>query len=131
MSDISLDLSNQASTTYKDLLIVESDLVLTADADPSGTNPILQNLLQRLSFIQGEWFMDNTLGIPYFQQILVKRPDQSKIETIIQRTILTTPGVTQLLSFSASANTVNRILTVSFSCLTTSGPVSYSGAIGG
>ena len=52
MVDISLDLNpaNIAQPGYKDLLVVDRDLALTSDANPSGTNPVLQNILQRLRF---------------------------------------------------------------------------------
>jgi hypothetical protein len=128
MVDISLDL-NPASPNYKDLLIIDNDLVLTSDADPNGTNPILQDIVQNLSFFLGEWFLDNTKGIPYFQQILVKNPDQSKIDAFFVNTILGTPGVLQLLSYSFSANYAARLLNVTFSAMTTMGKVNYSGNV--
>lgn len=131
MADLSLDLSNKTSPTFKDLLLVNGDLVLTKDANPLGTDNIQQNILQRLAFIQGEWFMDNTYGVPWYQQILTKSPDLSKIDTILQNTIIKTPGVTQLLSYSQTLNRQARTLSVSFSCMTTNGKVDYSGAIGG
>jgi hypothetical protein len=136
MVDIALDLNptDIALPTYKDLLVVNNDLSLTSDAYPEGTaplatNPVLQDILQRIRFFLGEWFLDNTQGIPYFQQILVKNPDQSKIDAIFQNVILGTPGVTQLSSYSFNVNTGARILTVTFSCLTTTGVVSYSGTV--
>lgn len=128
MADISLDL-DKTSPNYKDLLIVNNDLVLTSDADPNGTNPILQNLIQRISFGLGEWFMDNTQGVPWIQQILVKNPDQGKIDAIFVRIILGTPGVIQLSSYSFNLNRVARVLKVQFSCVTTKGVVNYNGNV--
>lgn len=128
MADISLDL-NPASPTYKDLLVVDGDLILTADANPAGTNNIQQNILQRLSFFLGEWFLDNTQGLPYYQQILIKNPDQSKIDAIFVNSILGTPGVTQLLSYTFTPVFASRLLKVSFSALTTAGKVNYSGNV--
>lgn len=131
MVDISLDLDPNHKTlpTYKDLLVVDDDLVLTSDSDPNGTNPVLQNILQRMRFFLAEWFLDNTQGLPYFQQILVKNPDQSKIDAIFTNLILGTPGVTQLTAYSFNVNKPNRILDVEFKCQTTSGIVSYSGTL--
>lgn len=129
MVDISLDLDPTHKTlpSYKDLRVVDDDLVLTSDADPNGTNPVLQNILQRMRFFLAEWFLDNTQGLPYFQQILVKNPDQSKVDAIFTNLILGTPGVTQLASYSFIINKANRILEVDFKCQTTTGIVSYSG----
>lgn len=129
MADISLDLSNPTLSTYKDLLILENDLVLTSDADPDGTQPVLQDILQRLSFFLGEWFMDNTQGLPWFQQILIKNPDQSKIDALFLNTIMGTPGVIQVNAYSFTVNSTQRILSVSFNALSTSGPINYTGTI--
>jgi hypothetical protein len=128
MVDISLDL-NPASPTYRDLLFVDNDLILTSDANPNGTNNILQDIVQNISFFFQEWFLDNTKGIPYFQQILIKNPDQSKIDAFFINTILGTPGVTQLLSYNFTPNYPGRVLNVQFSAMTTSGKVNYSGNV--
>lgn len=129
MADLSLDLARVDSglSTYKDLLVVNGDLVLTSDANPNGTNPILQNVIQRLRMFLGEWFLDNTQGIPYFQQILIKNPDQSKIDAIFMNAILGTPGIVQLNSYSFVPNTTKRVLTITFVAQTTNGVVQYSG----
>lgn len=128
MADVSLQL-DQAAPGYKDLMVIDNDLVLTSDADPAGSDPILQNTLQRMRFFLGEWFLDNTQGLPWFQQILVKSPDQSKIDAIFVNVILGTPGVTQLIAYDFTVDRASRKLTVRFSCQTTTGKVNYSGSI--
>ncbi len=129
MADLSLDLNN-GSSTYRDLLFVNSDLVLTSDVNATyGTNPILQDILTRLRFFLGEWYLDNTQGIPWYQRILVKNPNQSDIDAIFQNCIAGTPGVDQLTSYSFTVNRATRVLTVNFSCLTTLGTVNYTGTL--
>ena len=127
MSDLSI-VANPLSSNYRDLLIVNGDLVLTSDADPAGTNNVLQNILQRLRFFLGEWFLDNTQGTPWFQQILIKGPTKAVVDGIIQQRIAGTPGVLSITKYSSTFNSGNRIISVSFSALTTSGMVSYSGS---
>lgn len=126
MADISQDLSNPISATYKDLLFINNDLVLTSDVNSAGTDNVLQDILQRLSFFRGEWFMDNTQGVPYFEQILVKNPNQANIDAILVNIIMSTPGVQSLLAYSFEPNNEKRSLSVSFSVVTTQGKVSYS-----
>lgn len=128
MADISLDL-NQASPTYKDFLLFENDLVLTLDSDPNGNNPVEQDVVQRLSMFLGEWFMDTTQGTPWFQQILVKNPDQAAIDAIFKNIIMGTPGVIQLTAYSFSPNLEKRTLAASFSILTAAGAVNYNGIL--
>jgi hypothetical protein len=128
MVDLALDL-NPASSHYKDFLLINNDLALTSDAQPGSTNNILQSIIQRLSFFLGEWFLNNTEGVPWFQQILVKGPNQSAIDGILKNVILGTLGVTGLSSYSFTPNLTGRTLAVTFSVTTTSGPVDYSGTI--
>jgi|WetSurMetagenome_2_1015567.scaffolds.fasta_scaffold200359_1 hypothetical protein len=129
MADLSLDLkpADIGTIQYNDLLIVNGDLTLTLDSNPNGTNPVLQNILQILRFYYGEWFLDNTKGIPWFQQILVKNPSLAKIESILINGILGVPGVTQLTEFTLTPNFAQRTLKISFKCITTKGVVIYSG----
>jgi hypothetical protein len=128
MVDLSLDL-NKLSPTYLDLLIVEGDLVLTADAETGGTNNVQQDILQRLRFGLGEWFLDNSQGFPWVQQVFVKAPDLGKIDALIQNTILGTPGVISLNSYSSEVNLAGRSLILNFTAMTTAGKVDYSGPI--
>ena len=132
MADLSLNLNPSIVGTlpYRDLLIVNNDLCLTSDSNPLGTNNVLQDILQNLNFFLGEWFMNNTYGVPWFQQILVKNPDQAKVEGLLMNTILGTPGVQQLLSYSFKVIRATRLLQCSFSVMTTSGVVNYSGTVG-
>lgn len=130
MADLSLDLSSTASPTYKDLLVVNGDLVLTSDVEAAGTNPVLQDIIQSLSMFQGEWFMNNSEGIPWFQQILIKNPDLSKIDAIIQNVIAGRPGVEAILNYSSKFNSSNRSLTITFRVRTTTGTIDYTGAFG-
>ncbi len=126
--DLSLDL-NPSSPTYGDLLMQNNDFVLTSDANPAGTNPIQQDILTALRLGLGEWYLDITEGIDFFGQILVKNPDQSKIDAIIQNVIAGVPGVLSIMSYSFTPNLAARTFQISFSCMTTSGVVDYTGSI--
>jgi hypothetical protein len=129
MADLSLDLSSKSSPNYGDLLFIDNDLVLTSDVNPMGTNPVLQDILTRLAWVQGEWFLNVQGGIPYFQQIFVKNQSLSKINAIFFAALAATPGVTLITYFSITLNNVTRLLTLSFACQTTSGPVNYQGTV--
>lgn len=129
MSDVALDL-NKSSPTYNDFLIIDGDLAMTSDVQAnSPTNPVLQDILQRLRFFYGEWFLDNTKGVQWFEQILVKNPDRSKIDLILLNTIMDTPGVQTVTSYSFEPNMSARTCSITFSALTTSGRVDYSGTV--
>src|SRR5882672_11274251 len=124
MADIMLDL-NPISPTLNDLLIRDGDLVITPDT----LSAVRQHILQRLRIFLGEWFLNNQVGLPFFQQILIKNPDQSKIDALLRNQIQGTPGVEALNSYSFSPDFTLRVLTVSFSARCTGGTVDYEGLI--
>jgi hypothetical protein len=103
MIDIKLD------TTTHDLDLSTLDLQFV-----DGLDYIAQKLKIRLWFLLGEWFLDTTEGVPYFEEILVKTPDISKIETILKSTILETDGVTEMLIFNTTFDRALRKFTVTF-----------------
>lgn len=103
MYDIKLD-----SGTH-DLVIYDYDLQVIESVDR-----VVQNIKIRLLHIYKEWYLDTTLGVPYFEEILVKDPDIPKIESIIIDTILKTRNVNQLLSFDSFFNNANREYSVTF-----------------
>jgi hypothetical protein len=126
MCDISLNL-NQADPGYYDYLLIDGDLALTSDSESGGADPVQQDILQALRTFQGEWYLDNTLGLPWFQQILIKNPDQSKIDALFINLILSRPGVVQLLKYDFDLITPTRLLQESFTAQRTTGTVDYTG----
>jgi hypothetical protein len=112
MRDLKLDING-------DLAIEGGDLVIV-----SGAECLAQYLRTRLRLFAGEWFLDTRLGVPYFEQILVKSPDLSLIETGIKAVVLETPGVLALTAFEMTHDRAARTLTVSFTVSTDDGELS-------
>lgn len=75
---------------------------------------IVQKLGVKLRTILGEWFLDTSVGVPYFQDIFKKQIDPATVESVIKAAILESPGIVSLLSFDMSLS-ADRQLTVSFS----------------
>jgi len=123
MTDLSLDFDQQLLGTpaYGDLKLVNGDLQLTNDANPQGTDSIIQLTMQRLRLFLGEWFMDTQDGLPWYQQILVKNTDKATVDGLLRDCILSTPGVSALLAYNSSQDKSRRTMTVSFTILTATG----------
>ena len=119
------------TSAFGDLLMSNGDLVLTSDANPSGQNPVLQDVLFRLRTFQGEYFMDASIGVPWYQQLLGIKTGlaSGSLSAVLSDAILSTPGVLRLDRFSASLSTSTRVLSISFAAVTVSGNVSYSSDI--
>jgi len=118
MSDIRL-------STQGDIELVNGDLSLTQGADA-----IVQHLKQRLKTFLGEWFLDNRVGIPYFQQILIKNPDPLVLDTIFKSVVLNTPGVQELIEFDIDLEVATRIMTLTFRARTIDGEIDFSQVLG-
>lgn len=110
---------------FGDLSIVGGDLQGT----PNQETAIQQHILQRLRTFLGEWFLDNTIGIPFYQSIFVKNPSIGTVNGLFISEIIQTPGVVALTRYAFTANSANRSLDASFTALTSSGVVDYSGAL--
>lgn len=128
MVDISLDL-NPSSSTFRDVLIQNGDLVLTNDANPAGADPVVQNVIQNIQWMLGEWFLDITGGVPWFQEIFVKNPDQGKIDAVLLAVIANTPGITAVTYYKFTLDSANRSVAVNFRAQKSTGTVSYNGVV--
>lgn len=96
-----------------DLDLTGNQLSLTSDRFTS----VAQKLRIRLRFALGEWEFDTRLGIPYFERILVKRPNMKSVVRIYQEAIRETAGVRGVTSFQIDLEPVTRALQVQFSAL--------------
>jgi hypothetical protein len=104
-----------------------SDLDFQANGDfylNEGRRAIAQRLRLRFGVFLGEWFLDETFGVAYREEVLVRNPDLSVIGALFRQTILGTPGVTGILEFDLTLDGVLRTLTVDFIATTEEGDVS-------
>lgn len=60
---------------------------------------VAQRLRITLYTFYGEWFLDDTIGVPYIQQIFTKVKRKSTIDLIFQGLIAADPGVIEILTF--------------------------------
>jgi len=108
-----------------------TDLFLDSDGDldisggdlslAEGIEAIGQHVNQRLRLFLGEWFLDINAGVPFFQNIFVKRPNFAVVEGIFRDQILSTAGILELNSFNFDYNNTTRSLSISFTARTING----------
>lgn len=97
------------NSNHSDLVIQNYDLQIV-----DGSEQIKQNLAIRLRFFLGEWYLNIDEGIPYYQDILIKSPNRTRVESIFKETIINTLGVSQILSFESDFNAIQRKYSVKF-----------------
>ena len=102
--------------TTHDLVIENYDLVLV-----DGIDLVRQAIKQRLLLVLEEWFLDETVGVPWYQYIFQKGADINRVKSILINTINRTEGVIKITSFELDYNSVNRSLSVNFTAETNEG----------
>lgn len=78
------------------------------------TDIVVQRLKITLYTFLGEWFLDTTIGVPYFQQIFGKIRSKSTIDLIFQRIIAADPDVIEILTFESSLSSGDRGYSMTF-----------------
>lgn len=117
MKDLKL-VTDTSAADYHDLDITNYDLSLVDELDY-----VRQKIEIKLQFFFGEWFLDTTKGVKYFELILIKNPDLTTIASIIKTAILDTDNVTELLEYEQSYSASARELTISFRAQTEFGEI--------
>lgn len=75
---------------------------------------VTQRLKITLYTFLGEWFLDTTIGVPYFQQIFGKIRTKATVDLIFQRIISDDPDVIEILSFESSLSSGDRGYSMTF-----------------
>ena len=94
------------------------DLDISAAGDISSTDSIIQAVRIRLLWFFGEWRLMPSLGFPYFENLLVKNPNESKLRHLIQETVMSVDGVKDVTDISFDIDKKNRSASVAISFTT-------------
>ena len=97
----------------------------------SGLQLVEQRLKQTLWFFFGEWYLDTTDGVPYFEEIFVKSPSRNVVEGLIKVAILKVENVEEILSFEIEYDSATREGQIEFSVKTEFGNLEISEAVNG
>ena len=88
---------------------------------------VLQRVKHALSSFQGDWFLDEDLGVDWFGDIMTKPSDAGKIESILKSVILSVDGVKSIITFTVSSfNSTTRRLIINFTADTDYGYIDSS-----
>lgn len=75
---------------------------------------VTQRLKIKLYTFLGEWFLDTSIGIPYFQQIFGKVRSKATVDIIFQKVIADDPDVIEILVFESTVDSSLRGYTMNF-----------------
>jgi len=117
---------NIALDVNRDLDVVDGQLVLVGDQFGTQLRELDEHLEQRLRTLFQDWFLDTTLGIPYFEEVFQKPFNASVVESIFINEILATPGIIRLIEFNMDIDKSTRFLKVTFTAESTSGVIEFN-----
>ena len=105
-----MDLALEKST--HDLVISAGDATLV-----EGGNWVQQSIKQNLLTMLGEWFLDRTIGLPWFDELLAKGTEPNRIRQLLIREIVGTKGVERLSRLTLDVDASTRRATVDFEAM--------------
>lgn len=101
----------------KDLLLNKNgDLVVNMATGVTPTDSVAQAIAIRLKWFFNEWRFAPQYGVPYFEEILVKNPNNLRIRQIIRDEILSVEEVEQVTKLNITMKP-DRTANISFSAI--------------
>ncbi len=83
---------------------------------------VAQRLFVSLKMFKGEWFLDPSQGVPYWQSILGIKQPLSVVTQIFRQAVAQQPGISRIDRFTATPQS-NRGLLIEFQCVISDGTV--------
>jgi hypothetical protein len=97
-------------STTGDLALSNFQLRLTSTL----TEYMAQKIENVLMTFAGEWFLDYTIGIPYFDRVLIKTANINSVRNIFLIAITDIPEVEKVLEFVVDYVSTTREYSISF-----------------
>jgi len=104
-----------------DVLLSTTATITTPVFTTTTSENLAQRLKIRLQTFKGEWFLDGTIGIDYFNQIAGKNRSKAAVDAIIQAEILQEQEVLQITAYSSVIDKTTRKITIQFTVRTVDG----------
>ncbi len=111
------------STDNRDLLLDDNNNLVMVNGDfqwSTGLAGVVQECRIKLSMFRGEWFLDRTVGISYWQEILGHKPQQAIAAVISEffQALISVEDVVAVTRLTASYNRATRKLSVDWAVRT-------------
>ncbi len=86
----------------------------------TGVDAIRQRWLIYIRTFLGEWFLDQSIGVPYYQRVLKKAVSRNELKQVFKTATLEVPGVVQVVSVIVdNLDTAARRAEVTVTCIVT------------
>lgn len=106
-----------------DLAIVNGDFATVADAAA-----VPQGIACRVGLFRGEYWLDESEGVPWLDEILGRNRDPLVVRALITDAIATTPDVTEVVGAALELDGATRLASIRYT-VTTAYSTTVSGEI--
>lgn len=116
-----------------DLYLKDQDLVIKNDdlsLCPDDQAALAQMISVRLKILSEEWFMDTSIGIPYFSEIFGYKRSALFIRQIILSQIEAIPGVKEVTDFKIEEQKDRKIFLSFTAVLSDSTAIKFNESVG-
>jgi hypothetical protein len=80
----------------------------------TGPEYAAQKIRQRFKLFLGEWFLDQSKGVPWFAQVFVKNPNLDAIRALFRAELLKVPGIIGVSQIESSFVPATRTLSLAY-----------------
>ena len=94
----------------------------------TGVDEIIQRLVTRLNRELGEWFLNTSAGLPWYQDGngLLGSRDKQNLNLLIRRETLQTAGINRIVKFNSIFKTTTRQFTIYMYLVPEQGVVNFT-----
>lgn len=92
-----------------DLYFEDGDLVIINESEE-----LVARIITKFKFFFGEWYLDTTRGVRYYESILKKNPDLNLVENLLKAVLIEEDEVINIEVFQVDYDVINRIFSVNF-----------------
>ena len=88
-----------------------------------GAQAVKQGIECRVKLFQGEYWLNQGLGVPWLTDVLIKNPKPIVVKAVIGQAIADTPDVSQVVNVSYDVESRTRRGAVSYTAVSTAGTI--------
>lgn len=92
----------------------------------SGQDAIRQAAECRLRTFRNEWFLDGSIGVPWFERIFGRKAAAAPVRSVLREELMAIPGVVEVPILDVAFDPADRSLAISFVLQTAAGEVAGS-----
>ena len=103
----------------KDILLQpDGDLLVSDNGDIVITDSVRQAIRIRLRWFFDEWRLGPTFGIPYYEEVFIKKPNENRIRQLVRDEIMSVEEVNDVKDITIKIDNGGRTASILYTAVT-------------